>query len=56
MVPDTSKASLACGADGLLIEVHTEPDKSLCDKNQTINFADLDKILDFKERINEYEN
>ena len=56
MVPSTSKAALVSGADGLLIEVHTDPEISLCDKNQTINFTELDKILIFKERIKEYEN
>ena len=51
MVPSMCKASLAAGADGLLIEVHTDPDKSLCDSKETINLKKLDEILKFKERI-----
>ena len=51
MVPSMCKASLAAGADGLLIEVHTEPEKSLCDSKETINLKELDEILKFKERI-----
>lgn len=49
MVPSMAKASLASGSDGLLIEVHTDPEKSLCDKEQTINFKQLDEIIKFKE-------
>ena len=51
MVPSMSKASIAAGADGLLIEVHTNPDESLCDKEQTIDLKELDEILKFKEGI-----
>lgn len=46
MVEPMSLAAIACGADGLIIEVHTNPEKSLCDAAQTINFEMLDKILD----------
>lgn len=56
MVESMSKASLVAGADGLLIETHFSPEESMCDSEQTINFDILDKILDFKERIIEYEN
>ena len=47
MVSSMSKASLVAGCDGLLLEVHTHPDKSLCDSDQTIDFTILDKILAF---------
>lgn len=56
MVESMSKASLIAGADGLIIEVHIEPKKSLCDSKQTINIEELKKIIKFNERIGKYEN
>ncbi|MFM9105179.1 MAG: 3-deoxy-7-phosphoheptulonate synthase [Chloroflexota bacterium] len=38
-------AGLACGADGLIIEVHPDPDRALCDGAQTIAPADLAAIV-----------
>ena len=45
MVEPMAKASLAADCDGLIIEVHNEPEKSLCDKDETIDFETLDRIL-----------
>ena len=45
MVPSMAKAALAAGADGLLIEVHYNPEESLCDKDQIIDMDTLDKLL-----------
>ncbi|MDR3287933.1 MAG: 3-deoxy-7-phosphoheptulonate synthase [Peptococcaceae bacterium] len=36
MVPALSKAAVAVGADGLIIEVHNDPDHALCDGQQSI--------------------
>ncbi|GAB4224188.1 MAG: 3-deoxy-7-phosphoheptulonate synthase [Gammaproteobacteria bacterium] len=36
-VAPMAKAALAAGADGLMIEVHTEPDQSISDADQTIS-------------------
>jgi len=47
MVVPMSKASLVSGADGLLIESHIDPTKSLCDNEQTINLLELEQIIDF---------
>ena len=44
-VPAMSLAALAAGADGLMVEVHPEPDKALSDGAQTMDFAMLDKLL-----------
>ena len=52
MVPAMSRASLAAGADGLLLEVHVEPRKSLCDDRETIDMNELDSILEFYQKIN----
>jgi len=44
-VPSLSKASIAAGADGLIIEVHPDPDKSQSDSAQTIDFETLKEIV-----------
>ncbi len=36
-VPSLSKAAVAVGADGLIIEVHPDPEKALCDGAQSLN-------------------
>ncbi|MBF0506581.1 MAG: 3-deoxy-7-phosphoheptulonate synthase [Nitrospirae bacterium] len=36
-VPALSKAAVAAGADGLIIEVHPDPEKALCDGAQSLN-------------------
>jgi 3-deoxy-7-phosphoheptulonate synthase len=48
MVPAMSKAAIAAGADGLIIEVHNDPDNALCDGEQSITpetFANLMESL-----------
>ena len=44
-VPAMSLAALAAGADGLMVEVHPNPDKALSDGAQTMDFGMLDKLL-----------
>ena len=44
MVAPLSYASLAAGADGLLIESHPSPDKALSDKDQQITPEQLREI------------
>jgi 3-deoxy-7-phosphoheptulonate synthase len=44
LVAPMAKAAAAAGADGLIIEVHPEPDKALCDGPQSltpVQFSDL---------------
>lgn len=44
VVPAMAYASLAAGSDGIMVEVHPEPDKALSDAKQTIStetFADM---------------
>ncbi len=44
LVAPLSKAAIACGADGLIIEVHTHPEEALSDGSQSLlpdNFAQL---------------
>lgn len=41
LIKPMSLASIAAGADGLMIEVHPEPDKALSDGFQSVNFDEL---------------
>jgi len=48
MVPPLAKAAIAAGADGLLIEVHSNPECALCDGEESLKpakFAELMKDL-----------
>jgi 3-deoxy-7-phosphoheptulonate synthase len=36
LVPPMAKAALACGADGLLVEVHIDPPNALSDGRQSL--------------------
>jgi len=36
MVPSMSKAAVAAGADGLMVEVHNDPEHALCDGEQSL--------------------
>jgi 3-deoxy-7-phosphoheptulonate synthase len=44
-VPSMSLAALAAGADGLLIEIHPEPDRALSDGAQSLDFPGTEKLL-----------
>ncbi|MGL4949512.1 MAG: 3-deoxy-7-phosphoheptulonate synthase [Anaeroplasmataceae bacterium] len=45
MVAALCKASIAVGADGLLVEVHNNPDKALCDGLQSITPKEFDDLM-----------
>jgi 3-deoxy-7-phosphoheptulonate synthase len=45
MVAAMSKAAIACGADGLLIEVHPHPEDALSDGQQTLDTAQFSKLM-----------
>lgn len=36
LIPPMSKAAIACGADGIIVEVHPKPDEALCDGQQAL--------------------
>jgi 3-deoxy-7-phosphoheptulonate synthase len=44
MVP-MAKAALACGSDGLMVEVHPDPVKALSDGRQSLTFDGFAKLL-----------
>lgn len=46
-------ASLAAGADGLLLEIHPDPDRALSDGAQSLNFAAFDQLLESLRRLAE---
>ncbi|HSP34745.1 MAG TPA: 3-deoxy-7-phosphoheptulonate synthase, partial [Thermoanaerobaculia bacterium] len=41
-----ARAAVAAGADGLLIEVHVEPDKALCDGPQSLYPDQFVELMD----------
>ncbi len=45
MVEPLAKAAVAVGADGLIIEVHNNPEKALCDGQQSIKPKVFDKLM-----------
>jgi len=44
-VPALAKAAVAAGADGLLIEVHPQPEEALVDGLQSLNFRNFEKLM-----------
>jgi len=44
-IPHLSMAAIACGADGIFVEVHEDPDKALSDGPNMVRLKDLGKIL-----------
>lgn len=39
-------ASIACGADGIMIEVHTDPDRALSDGHQTLSISMFREMME----------
>ncbi|MTI64986.1 MAG: 3-deoxy-7-phosphoheptulonate synthase [Firmicutes bacterium] len=46
LIKPMSLASLACGADGLMIEVHPDPKNALSDGEQSLNFEEYKSIVE----------
>lgn len=45
LVPALARIAVAAGADGLLVEVHPNPEKAWSDGDQTLNFAEFDNMM-----------
>ncbi len=45
LVASASRAALAAGADGLIIEVHPNPQKALSDGQQSLNLAEFESLM-----------
>lgn len=40
-----AKASIAAGADGLMVEVHNDPENALCDGAQSLKPRKYDELI-----------
>jgi 3-deoxy-7-phosphoheptulonate synthase len=45
LVPDTTAAAVAAGADGLILEVHPDPERALSDGYQSLNFKQFEDTM-----------
>ncbi len=45
LVIPMSRAAIAAGADGLIIEVHPHPEKAMVDGPQSLNFAQFEELM-----------
>ncbi|MBN2190574.1 MAG: 3-deoxy-7-phosphoheptulonate synthase [Candidatus Aureabacteria bacterium] len=46
LVLPMSKAAIAAGADGLMIEVHPDPERAVSDGAQSLNFAEFSRLIE----------
>jgi len=46
LVPDLARAAIAAGADGLIIECHPVPEKSVSDARQALSLQDMVALVD----------
>ena len=44
-VPQMAMAAIACGSDGLMIEVHNDPDNALCDGKQSLTLDAFSSLM-----------
>ena len=51
LVPAVAMAAVAAGADGLIIEVHQEPDRSVSDAAQAMSVGAFEKLLEDLKKI-----
>ena len=45
MVPSMAKATVAVGADGLIMEVHYKPEEALCDGQQSLSLNEFTQLM-----------
>ena len=52
LVEPLTRAAIAAGADGVMIEVHNEPKNALCDGGQSLDFEQFDQVMaDIRKRV-----
>lgn len=56
LIEPMAKAAVAAGADGLMIEVHNDPDNALCDGAQSVKPEKFDSIMKIIQKYVELEN
>ena len=55
MVPAMSKAAIAAGADGIIVEVHNDPEHALCDGEQSLMPEQFDSLMETLRKYAEIE-
>jgi 3-deoxy-7-phosphoheptulonate synthase len=53
LVPQMASAAVAAGADGLIIEVHPDPERALSDGYQSLNFTEFQQMMEICRRVAE---
>lgn len=53
LVPAISRAAVAVGADGIMVEVHPDPRKALCDGPQSLDIEGIRSLVDELRRVAE---
>ena len=56
LIKPLAKSAVAAGADGLMIEVHPEPSKALCDGAQSLTPDAFDDVMTDVKKLCEFEN
>jgi len=51
LVPPMAKAALVAGADGIMVEVHPEPEKALSDGPQSLTIPSFEKLMEEVKKI-----
>jgi chorismate mutase / prephenate dehydratase len=51
-IPDLAAAAAAVRADGIMVEIHPDPDSALCDKAQALGPADFQRLVELLARVN----
>ncbi len=51
LVPSMAKAAIACGADGLIMEVHYKPESALCDGAQSLYPDEFQQLMSDLKKI-----
>jgi 3-deoxy-7-phosphoheptulonate synthase len=55
-VPPLCFAAMACGADGIIVEVHPDPQKALCDGPQSLTIEDFAALMRELKRLSKFNN
>jgi 3-deoxy-7-phosphoheptulonate synthase len=50
-----AKAGVACGADGVMVEVHQKPHEALSDGDQSLTFDNMVKLMEEVNRVADLE-
>jgi 3-deoxy-7-phosphoheptulonate synthase len=51
LVPPMAAAAIAAGADGLIVEVHPDPENALSDGYQSLDFAQFEELMRVCSRV-----